>query len=33
MARQPHLAGRVRAAVRDRIGTEIVTSCGDLITE
>src|SRR5215469_13869194 len=33
MARQPHLASRVRAAVRDRIGIELVTSHGDLVTE
>jgi len=33
MARQPHLAGRVHAAVRDRIGAELVTSHGDLVTE
>jgi voltage-gated potassium channel len=33
MARQPHLATRVRAAVRDRIGAELVTSHGDLVTE
>ena len=33
MARQPHLADRVRATVRDRIGSELVTSHGDLVTE
>ena len=33
MARQPHLASRVRAAVRDRIGIELVTSHGDLVTK
>jgi voltage-gated potassium channel len=33
MARQPHLADRVRTAVRDRIGGELVTSHGDLVTE
>jgi voltage-gated potassium channel len=33
MARQPHLASRVHATVRDRIGAELVTSHGDLVTE
>jgi len=33
MARQPHLADRVRTTVRDRVGGELVTSHGDLVTE
>jgi hypothetical protein len=33
MARQSNLAARVRATVRDRIGAELVTSHGDLVTE
>jgi voltage-gated potassium channel len=33
MARQRHLATRVRAAIRDRIGAELVTAHGDLVTE
>jgi len=33
MDRQPRLATRVRAAVRDRIGAELVTSHGDIVTE
>jgi voltage-gated potassium channel len=33
MARQPHLATRVRAAIRGRIGAELVTAHGDLVTE
>jgi hypothetical protein len=33
MARQPHLATRVRAAIRERISAELVTSHGDLVTE
>src|SRR5215467_491345 len=33
MDRQPRLANRVRAAVRDRIGAELVTSHGDIVAE